>query len=183
MQFSRLVPSLALALACCNDSDPTVADAGMTDAVVADAATTASDASPDALVTPPDDLPAPATDTVEMSLNGTRVTLVSKRFCRDGATGIGFEHTAEDPHLPTLFVHGIDFADPGPVVLTVGGAWHVDIDDTIGVWGPTDEGCMATVVESSATVYELSAVACEIKNQFGPQTGTVSFRARCTKGT
>jgi hypothetical protein len=149
-------------------------------AVVADAA---PDASVDAAVV---DLPAPAIDTVEMKLNGTRVTLVNPEFCRNGTTGIGFERTSDPQNsTPTLFLHIVDLSASGDILIKNGGPWHMDIDDKSDtgslVWGAADPGCRATIVETTATVVELKATDCALKNQFGSQTGMVSFRVRCTR--
>lgn len=134
------------------------------------------------------ELPAPADDTVEMALNGQRYTLVRKEFCRDGTTGIGFELSDVPPDTtPTLFLHNVDFTAMGTVLIKTGSAWHMDIDfhraEVNAVFGTTPAGCNAMVVNNTATIIELSAVACSLKNQFGSETATVSFRVRCTKGT
>lgn len=129
----------------------------------------------------PDDLPQPALDTVEMSLNGARFTLTNKiNGCHPG--DIGF---AIPGGTPTLFLHGADLAATGNVLIKSGTPnWHMDIDDNAGgaTWGTAAAGCNATVVENAGTTFELKAVGCDIKNQFGAQTGKVSFRVRCTKG-
>jgi hypothetical protein len=130
------------------------------------------------------DLPPPAVDTVEMKLNGVRATLVDKLFCRNGTTGIGFQHTAGSAS-PTLFLHVVDLSASGNILINLGTPWHMDIDDQVGAngitWGATAQGCMATIVESSTTTFELTAQDCAIKNQFGSETGMVSFRVRCTR--
>src|SRR4051812_35274083 len=90
-----------------------------------------ADAAPDVpLDAPVAELPAPALDTVEMKLNGTRFTLVNKEFCRTGTTGIGFER-ASDPNnsIPTLFLHVVDLSASGDIRIKNGGPWHMDIDD------------------------------------------------------
>jgi len=113
-----------------------------------------------------------------------RHTLTSRLFCRDGSTGVGFQRS-DDPNnrLPTLFLHSVDFAAAGDILIMTNAAWHLDMDEVGAVWGTTQNGCPARIVESSPTRFELSAFDCDIKNQFGLQTGTASFRLRCTKGT
>jgi hypothetical protein len=133
-------------------------------------------------------LPAPADDTVEMLLNGQRSTLVEKESCKNGTLGIGFRLTATSPESSReLSLHNVDFTATGTVLITHGngGAWHMDLDADVGSgkhnYGTTDAGCNATVVENSATVMELQALDCNLKNQFGDETAMVSFRVRCTK--
>jgi hypothetical protein len=143
----------------------------------------ASDAATDAAIDATDQLPAPEPDTVEMRLNGMSATLVRKEFCMDGNVGIGFEHSADPGNSnPTLFLHQIDLSATGHVTIHQGTPWHLDIDDTVGVWGATPAGCDAMVIANTATEFELQALDCAIATQFGTaMTGVVSFRVRCTK--
>ena len=149
-----------------------------------DTGTPVDAASPDAPIV----LPAPADNTVEMLLNGQRSTLVEKESCKNGNLGIGFRLSATSPESSReLSLHNVDFTATGTVLITHGngGAWHMDLDADVGSgkhnYGTTDAGCNATVVENSATVIELQALDCNLKNQFGTETAIVSFRARCTK--
>jgi hypothetical protein len=148
-----------------------------------DAAISVDTASPDAPIV----FPAPADDTVEMLLDGQRKTLVKKESCKDGTIGIGFELAPSPNSSPALSLHNVDFTATGTVVITNGngGTWHMDLDADVGAgphnYGTTDAGCNATVLENSATVIELQALDCNLKNQFGNETAMVSFRVRCTK--
>lgn len=131
----------------------------------------------------PDDLPQPALDTVEMSLNGTRYTLTNKaNGCIPGNPGdIGFSMPGFTS--PTLFIHDADLNAQGNVTVRGGaGAWHMDIDAVTpgGAWLPAGTGCTATVMENTATIFELKTSGCNIL-QGGVTTGKVSFRVRCRK--
>lgn len=129
-----------------------------------------------------DDLPAPADETAEISLNGVRHTLVHKYDCKGGTTGIGFAKVAFGE--PTLFLHGVDLNATGNITIrsnTNPLAWHMDVDDVGGTWVTKAAGCSAAVVENTATTFALKAVACPIERASGE--GTLSFRLRCTKGT
>ncbi len=132
-----------------------------------------------------DDLPQPANETVEMSLNGVRHTLVEKLDCKNGMNGIGFLKTATPgDSVPTLFLHGADLTATGNVLIKSGSnpvSWHLDIDSADGAWETTTAGCPATVLENSTTIFELKTVGCDIRRTGA--TGKVSFRVRCTKGT
>jgi hypothetical protein len=137
--------------------------------------------------TPPvtDDLPQPADETVEMSLNGVRHTLVNKLDCKNGGIGIVFFKSATPGDLlPTLFLHATDLAATGNIMINSASnppAWHMDVDAADGSWVTEATGCAATVVENSATIFELKTVSCGIRRPGA--TGRVSFRVRCTKGT
>jgi hypothetical protein len=182
MSSSKRFSLFALLLFACSGNDDaaddaSVADGSSVDALVVDAGT--PDVSIDAQA---EDLPAPATDTAELLLNDVRYTLRSKLFC-NATAGVGFQRsTLPDESTPTLFLHNVDFTATGDIVIMTNAAWHLDMDDVGAVWGTTPDGCAAQIVESSTEVFELTALGCSIKNQFGPGTGSASFRLRCTKG-
>ncbi len=163
MKWMSLIAFLGLLALNCQNTEDTSGDTG-------DGKTPAAD-----------DLPQPVNETAEMSLNGVRHTLTNKLNCKSSAAGIGF--TMPGGGNPTLFLHGADLSATGNITIKTGSnplAWHMDIDP--GPWGTQAAGCSATVVENSA-IFELKVIACDVKNQFGAETGKVSFRVRCTKGT
>ncbi len=130
-----------------------------------------------------DDLPQPALNTAEISLNGVRHTLTETTACRDGVGGI----TINMPGMqnPFLNIHNISFNVNGEVIIDTmsnPSSWNMDLDAD-RTWGTSAAGCRAIVGENSNAVFELKTIACNIKNQFGPETGKLSFRLRCTKGT
>jgi hypothetical protein len=130
-----------------------------------------------------DDLPKPADETAELLLDGVRHTLPVKLDCKNGGVGIAFKKTATTN--PTLNLHDVDLAATGSITVKTGGvtpAWSLDLDDTY-TWGTVAAGCPATVVENTATMFELKAIGCNLKDQNGTTTGKASFRLRCTKGS
>lgn len=132
-----------------------------------------------------EDLPQPALDTAEISLNGQRHTLTNKLSCANGVAGIGL--TSAGGANPTLFLEDVNFATQGNVTLTSPGPWRLHFDPIGGgfPWEPQAGGCAATIVENSTTVFEMKASDCKIRIPPGgatnPASGVGSLRVRCTK--
>ncbi|MBX3721948.1 MAG: hypothetical protein KF713_08920 [Turneriella sp.] len=127
-----------------------------------------------------EELPVPADETAELLLDGVRHTLPVKLDCKTGLLGLGFRKTAMDN--PGIFIHNADLAATGEVTIKTGAAWSLDLDDAV-TWGTTAAGCKGTVVENTATKFELKVNSCDLERQFGTGSAKASFRLRCTKDT
>lgn len=127
-------------------------------------------------------LPQPANNTATFIVNGVSSTLGSVENCN--TTEVGFQLSGTQV-VPRFSVTTIDFSIKGQVTLVSGGGnFTLDIDTATGENYQPTSTCSATILESSANVYDIQSKDCAVKDTIQASArpnATISFRARCTK--
>lgn len=127
-------------------------------------------------------LPQPANNTATFIVSGVSSTLASVESCN--AAAVGFQLSGTEV-VPRFFVVNIDFLIKGQIALVSGGGnFTLDIDTATGENYQPTATCGATVLESSASIYDIQAKDCAVKDTLQASArpnATISFRARCNK--
>lgn len=127
-------------------------------------------------------LPQPANNTAMFIFNGTSTTLASVQRC--DTTAVGFQFSGTEV-VPRFFVANIDFSIKGQITLVSGGGnFTLDIDTATGENYQPTSTCSATILENSASIYDIQAKDCFVKDNLPASArpnATISFRARCSK--